>query len=83
VTQLDEQRKKIDAEKLRAVGLRNRAVALEEDRKRRQADLRESVADRRAELERVNRELDQLLKVKLGQEALINKMSTASDGEVL
>lgn len=47
--------------------------------RRRQQDLKEMVLDRKAELERVNRELDQLVKVKLGQEALLAKMSSAQE----
>lgn len=47
--------------------------------RRKRLDLLEQVGDRKAELERLQRELDQLVKVKLNQEALIAKLSSAQE----
>uniref|UniRef100_A0A7R9VMR7 Intraflagellar transport particle protein 20 n=1 Tax=Chlamydomonas euryale TaxID=1486919 RepID=A0A7R9VMR7_9CHLO len=71
---------RIEAEKLKAVGLRNRVAALEEERKRRQADQERLVAEKQEELERLMCEEQSLLKVKQEQELLITKLSDSSAG---
>ncbi|GFH17767.1 intraflagellar transport particle protein 20 [Haematococcus lacustris] len=80
ILQIDQQVDRIEAEKLRAVGLRNRVATLEEERKRMQKDEERLVAEKQEELERLKLEEQSLLKVKQEQELLIAKLSDSSSG---
>lgn len=67
---------KIEKQKLRAVGLRNRATAEADTRRRLEADQRGAVAERKETLERLGREHASLIKVIAAQESEISKLST-------
>merc|ERR1719159_2034218 len=72
---LDGEAKKIEYEKLRAIGQRNRAVMEEEARKRKQQHMQALVAEKTAELERLTFQLRSLEKAENEQKALIEKLS--------
>ncbi|CAG9461746.1 unnamed protein product [Pedinophyceae sp. YPF-701] len=79
VKHLDEQRAKIDREKLQAVGLRNRVAAREEDVRKKEEDLQTAISERRVELERVAAEVDALARLQQEQELLIAQLSSAQE----
>lgn len=79
-TTIDAQVEKIEAEKLRAVGLRNRVAALEEERRQKQKNAERMLAEKQEELERLQMEEQSLLKVKQDQDSLISKLSESSSG---
>merc|ERR1711879_521407 len=72
---LDGEAKKIEYEKLRAIGQRNRAVMEEEARKRKQQHMQAMVAEKTAELERLTFQLKSLEKSEREQKGLIEKLS--------
>uniref|UniRef100_A0A7S0WRJ2 Intraflagellar transport protein 20 homolog n=1 Tax=Chlamydomonas leiostraca TaxID=1034604 RepID=A0A7S0WRJ2_9CHLO len=80
ISQIDQQVDKIEAEKLRAVGLRNRVATLEEERRRKQKEQERLLTEKQEELERLLMEEQSLLKVKQEQELLISKLSDSSSG---
>lgn len=80
VQAIDSQVDKIEAEKLKAVGLRNKVAALNEERKNKQKQHEQLVSERQEELERLQIEEQSLIKVKQEQELLILKLSESSTG---
>mmetsp|Transcript_69458 Transcript_69458/g.219802 ORF Transcript_69458/g.219802 Transcript_69458/m.219802 type:complete len:149 (-) Transcript_69458:35-481(-) len=73
--QVDTHASKIDEMKLRAVGQRNRSVTEEDTRKRLEMERKTLLSEKQEELERLNAELQSLVKVKAEQDALIAKLS--------
>jgi len=65
---------KIEKEKLRAIGQRNKVVSEVEDRKRQEIAIQAAIAEKRAELERYMVQLGSLEKVEAEQQALIEKL---------
>jgi len=80
LSQIDQQVERIEAEKLRAVGLRNRVAALEEERRRKRKEQERLIGEKQEELERLMTEEQSLIKVKQEQELLISKLSDSSSG---
>lgn len=80
VTAIDQQVERIDSEKLKAVGLRNKVAALSEERKRKQKEQEQVLAEKQEELERLLLEEQALIKVKQEQELLIQKLSDSTSG---
>eukprot|EP00873_Tetraselmis_striata_P022680 jgi/Tetstr1/442944/TSEL_031006.t1 len=68
-------------EKLRAVGMRNKVATMEEERKRKEKDLKAMTAEKQEELERLNVEYESLVKAKTEQELLIGKLSSSNPRE--
>uniref|UniRef100_A0A7S1X5G1 Intraflagellar transport protein 20 n=1 Tax=Tetraselmis chuii TaxID=63592 RepID=A0A7S1X5G1_9CHLO len=75
---IDQQAERIEMEKLRAVGMRNKVATMEEERKRKEKDLKALTAEKQEELERLNIEYESLVKAKNEQELLIGKLSSSS-----
>lgn len=73
---LDEFAIKIEKEKLRALGERNKWESEAENRKRKMMELNNYLNEKKAELERSTVELESLMKVEAEQKALINKLSS-------
>jgi intraflagellar transport protein 20 len=65
----------IEREKLRAIGMRNKVKAEEENRKIATNELQLTISDKHAELDRYNAELESLLKVENDQKKLIERLS--------
>ena len=65
----------IEQEKLRAIGMRNRVKAEEENRKAASNELQSVIADKHAELDRYNAELESLIKVENEQKKMIERLS--------
>mmetsp|Transcript_8222 Transcript_8222/g.14095 ORF Transcript_8222/g.14095 Transcript_8222/m.14095 type:complete len:135 (+) Transcript_8222:1388-1792(+) len=80
ISQIDQQVERIETEKLRAVGLRNRVATLEEERRRKQKEQERFLSEKQEELERLLTEEQSLLRVKQEQELLIAKLSDSSSG---
>lgn len=78
VKDIDLQVEKIEAEKLRAVGLRNKVAAQAEERKRKDKEQQRLLTEKQEELERLQMEEQSLIKVKQEQELLIAKLSDSS-----
>lgn len=77
VEQVDGQRDVIEREKLRAVGMRNKVKALEEDRRRQEQDEALLLEEKREELARLTAEYESLKKVKQEQDLLIDRLTTS------
>mmetsp|Transcript_36264 Transcript_36264/g.102492 ORF Transcript_36264/g.102492 Transcript_36264/m.102492 type:complete len:138 (-) Transcript_36264:237-650(-) len=75
---IDQQAERIEKEKLRAVGMRNKVATMEEERKRKEKDLKNVIAERQEELESLTIEYESLVKAKNEQELLISKLSSSS-----
>lgn len=73
---LDEFAIKIEKEKLRALGERNKWESEAENRKRKMMELNNYLNEKKAELERYTVELESLTKVEAEQKVLINKLSS-------
>ncbi|GIL45489.1 hypothetical protein Vafri_2714 [Volvox africanus] len=80
VSAIDQQVEKLEAEKLKAIGLRNKVAALSEERKRKQKEQERLLAEKMEELERLQMEEQSLIKVKGDQEILIQKLTDSSSG---
>ncbi|PNW86521.1 hypothetical protein CHLRE_02g089950v5 [Chlamydomonas reinhardtii] len=80
VSAIDQQVERLEAEKLKAIGLRNRVAALSEERKRKQKEQERMLAEKQEELERLQMEEQSLIKVKGEQELMIQKLSDSSSG---
>lgn len=80
ISSIDQQVDRIESEKLKAVGLRNKVASLEDERKRRQKEQARIFAEKQEELERLMMEEQSLNKVKSEQEVLIAKLSDSSTG---
>mmetsp|Transcript_28033 Transcript_28033/g.70413 ORF Transcript_28033/g.70413 Transcript_28033/m.70413 type:complete len:134 (-) Transcript_28033:56-457(-) len=78
---IDQQAERIEMEKLRAVGMRNKVATMEEERKRKEKDLKAMTAEKQEELERLNVEYESLVKAKTEQELLIGKLSSSNPRE--
>ena len=72
---LENYAKKIELEKLRAVGERNKVETEEENRKKKLMDLSNQLNERKSELERYTIEFTALEKVEAEQRQLIEKLS--------
>lgn len=77
---IDNQAKRVEEEKLRAIGLRNRAAAAEEESKRRRKELRLLLSEKQEELERLQVEEQSLVKLRQEQELTIAKLSDSGAG---
>eukprot|EP00743_Colponemidia_sp_Colp-15_P005244 GILK01005643.1.p1 GENE.GILK01005643.1~~GILK01005643.1.p1 ORF type:complete len:150 (+),score=37.11 GILK01005643.1:55-450(+) len=75
VTILDTQAQKIETEKLRAIGQRNRVDGEAENRKKKQQELQALINEKKAELERFSLHHESLMKVEAEQKALIEKLT--------
>ena len=73
---LDDFAVRIEKEKLRALGERNRWESEAENRKRKMMELNNYLNEKKAELERYNVELESLEKVEAEQKTLIDKLSS-------
>mmetsp|Transcript_21710 Transcript_21710/g.47570 ORF Transcript_21710/g.47570 Transcript_21710/m.47570 type:complete len:137 (-) Transcript_21710:23-433(-) len=80
ISSLNQQVERIEAEKLKAVGLRNKVAALEEERRRRDKDQERLLAEKQEELERLLCEEQSLMRVQQEQELLIAKLTDTSAG---
>mmetsp|Transcript_5989 Transcript_5989/g.9199 ORF Transcript_5989/g.9199 Transcript_5989/m.9199 type:complete len:130 (+) Transcript_5989:78-467(+) len=74
VTLIDEYAKRIETEKLKAIGQRNRAQSEAEARKRKKAELQALVSEKTLELERLTAQFESLTKVEQEQKLLIEKL---------
>jgi intraflagellar transport protein 20 len=72
---LNTQSEKIEVEKLRAIGQRNRKDTETETRKRRQQELLFLIQQKQSELQRLHDQLDSLTKVEQEQKILIEKLN--------
>merc|ERR1711918_65034 len=72
---LDGEAQKIEYEKLRAIGQRNRAEMEADARRRKQMNMQAGIAEKTSELERLVFELGSLERVEREQKALIEKLS--------
>jgi len=72
---LNAQSEKIEVEKLRAIGQRTRKDAENETRKRRQGELAFAIAQKQAELQRLQEQYETLVKIEMEQKVLIEKLN--------
>jgi len=72
---LTSQSEKIETEKLRAIGQRNRKDTEAETRKRRQQELQFLISQKQSELQRLHEQYESLVKVEQEQKILIEKLS--------
>ena len=71
---LDAHAQRIDTEKLKAIGQRNRATAEVENRERHQKAMQALINEKMAELDRYSRQYQSLQRVEAEQRALIDKL---------
>eukprot|EP01004_Peranema_trichophorum_P010968 NODE_9809_length_563_cov_31.106818_g9171_i0.p1 GENE.NODE_9809_length_563_cov_31.106818_g9171_i0~~NODE_9809_length_563_cov_31.106818_g9171_i0.p1 ORF type:complete len:129 (-),score=24.86 NODE_9809_length_563_cov_31.106818_g9171_i0:114-500(-) len=69
------QGQKIENEKLRAIGMRNKVEGEAEVRKRKQRELQQMIKEKQTEFDRYMAEYNSLVKVEAEQKALIDKLS--------
>merc|ERR1740138_1562437 len=72
---LDGEAQKIEYDKLRAIGQRNRAEMEADARKRKQQQMQAMIAEKTAELERLVFELNTLERAEREQKGLVEKLS--------
>lgn len=72
---LNTQSDKIEIEKLRAIGQRNRKETEAETRKRKQQELQFLIQQKQSELQRLHDQYDSLLKIEQEQKVLTEKLS--------
>lgn len=72
---LDGEAQKIEYEKLRAIGQRNRAEMEADARRRKQQNMQATIAEKTAEMERLVFQLNSLERAEREQKALIEKLS--------
>ncbi|EAR97273.1 intraflagellar transporter-like protein (macronuclear) [Tetrahymena thermophila SB210] len=72
---LENYAKKIEQQKLRAIGERNKVESEAENRKKKMMDLNNLLNEKKAELERYSTELESIQKVESEQKYLIDKLS--------
>ena len=72
---LDEQAKKIEEQKLKAVGARNRIEGEEDNCRKKEQELKTLIKERQMELSRLNSEFESLKKIEGEQRNLIDKLS--------
>eukprot|EP00879_Flechtneria_rotunda_P010239 GHRR01010705.1.p2 GENE.GHRR01010705.1~~GHRR01010705.1.p2 ORF type:complete len:132 (+),score=51.42 GHRR01010705.1:495-890(+) len=75
---IDQQVDRIEKEKLKAVGLRNRVAAMHEERRRKQQALQQLLNQKQQELDRLLVEEHSLQKVRADQDNMIVKLTDAS-----
>eukprot|EP00878_Enallax_costatus_P015576 GHUV01016316.1.p1 GENE.GHUV01016316.1~~GHUV01016316.1.p1 ORF type:complete len:132 (+),score=56.03 GHUV01016316.1:935-1330(+) len=80
VAAIDQQVDRIETEKLKAVGLRNRVAAMNEERRQKQQELQQLLKEKLQELDRLLVEEQSLQKVRADQESTIAKLTDASTG---
>lgn len=80
LSSIDNRAKSVEEEKLRAIGLRNRAAAAEEESKRKRKELRLLLSEKQEELERLQVEEQSLVKLRQEQELTIAKLSDSGAG---
>ncbi|KAI8917042.1 intraflagellar transport protein 20 [Powellomyces hirtus] len=73
---MEEKAGQIELEKLKAIGLRNRAEHEADQRKKKYAQLQALIKERQAELDRLTLQADSLQKVQQEQVSLIDSMSS-------
>ncbi|WIA11528.1 hypothetical protein OEZ85_011639 [Tetradesmus obliquus] len=78
VAAIDQQVERIETEKLKAVGLRNRVAAMQEERRHKQQELLQQLNEKQQELDRLLVEEQSLQKVRATQESTIAKLLDAS-----
>ena len=71
---LDDQANKIEAQKLRAVGVKNQVDGEKENRIKKQQELHTLIGERMAELERYTYQYESLVKVEAEQKQKIDKL---------
>ena len=74
---LDGQSKKIEQEKLKAIGQRNRVTAEAETRETMKKSMQALINEKQAELERYSKQYQSLMRVEAEQRALIDKLSNS------
>ena len=72
---MDEQAKKIEEQKLKAVGARNRIEGEEENCRKKEQELKTLINERKMELGRLVSEYESLRKIEQEQRNLIDKLS--------
>jgi len=72
---LDGESSKIEIEKMRAIGQRNRAEMEAEARRRKEQNMRAMIQEKQAELERLSFQLSTLERAEREQQVLIDKLS--------
>ena len=72
---LDAQAEKIEDQKLKAVGARNKIEGEEDQRRSKEQELKTLINEKRMELERLTVEFDSLAKVEAEQKLMIDKLS--------
>lgn len=72
---LNTQSDKIETEKLRAIGQRNRKETESETRKRKQQELQFLIQQKQSELQRLHDQYESLLKIEQEQKVLTEKLS--------
>uniref|UniRef100_A0A7S1NAM5 Intraflagellar transport protein 20 homolog n=1 Tax=Eutreptiella gymnastica TaxID=73025 RepID=A0A7S1NAM5_9EUGL len=72
------QGRKIENEKLRAIGMRNKVEGEAEARKRKARDLQQAIKEKQIELDRYIAEYNSILKLEGEQKQLIDKLSYTS-----
>eukprot|EP00906_Rhabdomonas_costata_P038134 RCo053843 len=75
MTAVQAQGQKIENEKLRAIGMRNKVEGEDGVRKRKQKELQQMIKEKQTELDRFVAEYNSLVKVEAEQKALIDKLS--------
>ncbi|KAF6264980.1 intraflagellar transport particle protein 20 [Scenedesmus sp. NREL 46B-D3] len=78
VAAIDQQVERIEYEKLKAVGLRNRVAAMQEERRHKQQELQQQLNEKQEELDRLLIEEQSLQKVRTTQESTTAKLLDAS-----
>ena len=72
---VDKKAKLIEFEKMKAIGLRNLVESEKDVRKRKKKEVETLIVEKRAELERYQKQYDSILKVQGEQRLLIEKLS--------
>jgi intraflagellar transport protein 20 len=72
---MDQQAQKIEDVKLRAVGARNKVEGEEDNRIKRQQELKTQINEKKMELERLSFQLETLVKVEGEQKTIIEKLN--------
>ena len=74
---LDEQAKKIEEQKLKAVGARNRIEGEEDNCRKKEQELKTLINERKMELKRLMSEHESLRKIEQEQRTMIDKLSNS------
>mmetsp|Transcript_31254 Transcript_31254/g.81989 ORF Transcript_31254/g.81989 Transcript_31254/m.81989 type:complete len:106 (+) Transcript_31254:416-733(+) len=68
---------KIEKEKMRAIGLRNKVNSESENRKKRVTELQLQLTEKQAELDRLQAQMDSLVKVESEQALMLDKLKNS------